>query len=65
MGKDKKKPQFTWIKQAEKENSVDVDQLASKKPADLHLHCFKTEYIQVQQDTYGLKSYENFLYKQG
>ena len=26
-------------------NSVDPDQLASEKPADLDLHCFKTGYI--------------------
>ena len=26
------------------ENSVDPDQLASKKPADMGLHCFQTGY---------------------
>ena len=30
------------------ENSADPDQLASEKPADLDLHCFKTGYILVQ-----------------
>ena len=28
-------------------NSVDPDQLASEKPADLDLHCFPTEYISM------------------
>ena len=26
-------------------NSVDPDQLASQKPADLHLHCFQNTWI--------------------
>ena len=30
------------------ENSADLDQLASKKPADLDLHYFKTGYIQIK-----------------
>ena len=31
------------------ENSVDPNQLASKKPADLDLHYFQTGYIPAQQ----------------
>ena len=31
------------------ENSVDPDQLASEKPADLDLHCIQNRYIPIQR----------------
>ena len=31
-------------------NSVDPDQLASEKPADLDIHCFQNGYIQVKHN---------------
>ena len=38
-------------------NSIDPDQLAFKKPADLDLHCFKTEYMFIQVSMVRVKTY--------